>query len=187
MRSSKWELGYSAWLSFSFFRGSERFTSRAPYRVWPVWRCEAPLLRFACFAWPRASETEDILVSTGDPQRAPGAASIYIAIGISGLTALGAEVIWTRLLSLMLGATVYTFSIILAVFLLGLWAGSSAGAFLGRRTAHPQVALAAYQFLLAAAIAWTGYTLSHSSPYWPIDPWLSLDPWFNFEIDLMRC
>ena len=33
--------------------------------------------------------------------------AIYIAIALSGLTALGAEVVWTRLLSVMLGATVY--------------------------------------------------------------------------------
>ena len=52
-------------------------------------------------------------------QRAPGAVFVYAAIAFSGLTALGAEVVWTRLLSLLLGATVYTFSIILAVFLTG--------------------------------------------------------------------
>ncbi len=57
--------------------------------------------------------------------RAPGVPLVYVAIALSGLTALGAEVVWTRLLSLLLGATVYTFSIILAVFLFGLWAGSS--------------------------------------------------------------
>src|SRR6185312_16622098 len=39
---------------------------------------------------------------------------IYVVIALSGFTGLGAEVIWTRLLSLMLGGTVYTFSIILA-------------------------------------------------------------------------
>src|ERR1051326_7838149 len=50
---------------------------------------------------------------------------IYLVIALSGCSALGAEVLWTRLLSLLLGGTVYTFSIILAVFLLGLWAGSS--------------------------------------------------------------
>src|SRR5262249_31717757 len=55
---------------------------------------------------------------------------IYVVIAFSGATALGAEVVWTRLLSLLLGATVYTFSIILAVFLMGLWAGSGAGALL---------------------------------------------------------
>jgi len=115
-----------------------------------------------------------------------GAMLVYLAIALSGLTALGAEVVWTRLLSLLLGPTVYTFSIILAVFLSGLWAGSSAGSSLARRLERPRLALAACQILLAAALAWTGYTMAHSLPYWPVDPWLSLDPWFNFELDLVR-
>ena len=37
----------------------------------------------------------------------------------AGFTALGAEVVWTRQLSLLFGASVYTFSLILAVFLDG--------------------------------------------------------------------
>jgi spermidine synthase len=118
--------------------------------------------------------------------RAAGRVLVYLAIGLSGLTALGAEVVWTRLLSLLLGATVYTFSIILAVFLAGLWAGAGAGSSLARRLGQPRRALAACQLLLALAIAWTAYTVSHSLPFWPVDPWLSLDPWFNFELDLLR-
>src|SRR5205807_7093855 len=62
----------------------------------------------------------------------PVARGVYIAIAMSGLAALGAEVVWTRLLSLILGGTVYTFSLILAVFLAGLGIGSSIGAFLAR-------------------------------------------------------
>ena len=58
---------------------------------------------------------------------APGKRAVYFVIALSGLCALGAEVIWTRLLSLSLGATVYTFSIILAVFLAGIGIGSSIG------------------------------------------------------------
>ena len=103
------------------------------------------------------------------------------------MSALGAEVIWTRLLSLMLGATVYTFSIILAVFLVGLGIGSSIGAFLSRGRVRPRIALGCCQMLLAAAIAWTAYMLADSLPYWPIDPWLSTSPWFNFQLDLVRC
>ena len=103
------------------------------------------------------------------------------------MTALGAEVVWTRLLSLLLGATVYTFSIILAVFLVGLWAGSSAGSFLARRVRDPRLALAACQILLAVAIAWTAWTLAYVLPYWPVDPWLSTSPWFNFDLDVARC
>jgi spermidine synthase len=118
--------------------------------------------------------------------RAPGATLVYCAIALSGLTALGAEVVWTRLLSLELGATVYTFSIILAVFLLGLWGGSSAGSLLVRRISDPRLALAACQILLAAAIAWTAFSLTFSLPYWPVDPWLSTNPWVTFDLDLTR-
>ena len=136
----------------------------------------------------RASDAaEPEAVTAVSAQRAPGALLVYIAIALSGLCALGAEVVWTRLLSLLLGATVYTFSIILAVFLMGLWAGSTAGSFLSRRVTHSRIALAGCQILLAIAIAWTAYTMAHSLPFWPVDPWLSLNPWFNFEIDLMRC
>jgi spermidine synthase len=119
--------------------------------------------------------------------RASGAIFIYVAIALSGLTALGAEVVWTRLLSLLLGATVYTFSIILAVFLIGLWAGSTAGSWLAARIADARLALAACQVLLAAGIAWTAFTLAYSLPYWPVDPWLSISPLFNFDLDMTRC
>jgi spermidine synthase len=54
--------------------------------------------------------------------------AVYLAIALSGAAALGAEVVWTRLLSLTLGATTYTFSMILGVFLTGLGIGSAAGA-----------------------------------------------------------
>src|SRR5580700_7959515 len=120
-------------------------------------------------------------------KRAPAVMFVYAAIAFSGLTALGAEVVWTRLLSLLLGATVYTFSIILAVFLTGLWAGSGAGSFLARRVRDPRLALAGCQILLAVAIAWTAFTLAYVLPGWPVDPWLALNPWANFDLDLTRC
>jgi spermidine synthase len=120
-------------------------------------------------------------------RRAPRAMLVYVVIAISGLSSLGAEVVWTRLLSLLLGATVYTFSIILAVFLLGLWAGSSFGSFWARRTRQPRVALAACQILLAGAIAWTVFSITQVLPYWPVDPQLTVNPWFSFDLDIMRC
>jgi spermidine synthase len=118
---------------------------------------------------------------------APGTWSVYVAIALSGLTALGAEVVWTRILSLILGATVYTFSIILAVFLVGLGIGSSAGSAMARRLAEPRLALSACQWLLTAAIAWTAWMLASSVPYWPINPSLAASPWFIFQIDILRC
>ncbi len=113
--------------------------------------------------------------------------AVYAAIALSGAGALAAEVIWTRLLSLLLGATVYTFSIILAVFLVGLGIGSAAGAFLARTSTRPRVALGCCQLLLCFAIAWTALMLSKSLPFWPINPYLSTSPWFNFQLDLVRC
>jgi spermidine synthase len=111
---------------------------------------------------------------------------VYAAIAISGATALAAEVIWTRILSLLYGGTVYTFSLILAVFLLGLGIGSSIGSALARSLERPRVALSWCQMLLGGAIAWAAYMLTQSLPYWPIDPSMSKSPWYTFQLDLVR-
>ncbi len=124
-------------------------------------------------------------VEISAPRR--GSSLVHVAIAVSGVAAMGAEVVWTRLLSLLLGGTVYTFSIILAVFLLGLWGGSTAGSLLARRMKDVRTGLAGCQLLIAIAVGWTGFTLAWSLPYWPVDPWLSLNPSFNFQLDLVRC
>lgn len=116
-----------------------------------------------------------------------GSWPVYITIALSGFCALGAEVIWTRLLSLMLGATVYTFAIILAVFLAGLGIGSSVGAYLSRGKIRPRTALGISQILLTSAVAWTAFMLARSIPYWKISPWLSQGLWGHFFFDLLRC
>ena len=120
-------------------------------------------------------------------QPAPGAWAVYVAIALSGMTALAAEVIWTRLLSLLLGATVYAFALILAVFLLGLGIGASIGSALGGKMARPRAALGWCQILLCGAMAWTAYQLAKSLPYWPIDSARAANPWFRMRLDLLRC
>jgi spermidine synthase len=111
--------------------------------------------------------------------------NIYLTVALSGASALGAEVVWTRLLGLMLGATVYTFSIILAIFLVGLGIGSTVGSIISR-SVRARAGLGYSQLLLAAAIALTAFSLARSLPYWPINPLLSHDPWFTFQIDIVR-
>ena len=120
------------------------------------------------------------------PPTTPAVWSIYLAIGLSGMAALGAEVIWTRLLSLMLGGTVYTFSIILAVFLIGLGIGSSFGSWLSRGSTSPRLLLGGCQLLLVGAIAWAAYQLTQSIPYWPVNPEYASTPWHLFQLDLVR-
>ncbi len=124
------------------------------------------------------------------PAREPitrGNALVYLAIAGSGLTALGAEVVWTRLLSLLLGGTVYTFSIILAVFLVGLGIGSGLGSIISRRAVAPRLVLALCQLSLCAATAWAAYVINQSLPYWPVNPSLSKSPWITFQLDMVRC
>jgi spermidine synthase len=112
--------------------------------------------------------------------------AIYVVTALSGLCALGAEAIWTRTLSLLFGASVYTFSIIVAVFLTGLGIGTGIGSTLSRLLVRPRVALGWCQLLAAGAIAWTAFSLDASLPYWPINPALSSNVWINFELDIAR-
>jgi spermidine synthase len=132
-----------------------------------------------------------VITATADTPPVATAASevsrlVYIAIALSGLTALGSEVVWTRVLSLMFGATTYTFSLILAVFLVGLGIGSSLGSAMARNLSNPRIALGWCQLALCACLAWAAYTTGASLPYWPINPSISTSLAFNFQLDLMR-
>jgi len=118
---------------------------------------------------------------------APMDRAVLVTIALSGMCALGAEVVWTRLLSLMLGATVYTFSIILAVVLLGLGIGSSIGSAISRGSMRPKVALGVAQLLVAFAVTWTALNISDSLPFWPVNPSLLTNPWIFFQFDIARC
>jgi spermidine synthase len=143
----------------------------------------------ALFSFGMARRTPDHAVAQpGEPKRGfwiGGSTPVYLAIAISGATALGAEVVWTRLLSLLLGATVYTFSIILAVFLVGIGIGSWVGALAGRG-AKPAVSLGICQLSLVAGIAWSALMIAQSVPFWPVNPLLSTDPMYTFQIDMAR-
>jgi len=119
-------------------------------------------------------------------RRASGAVGVYAVIALSGFTALAAEVVWTRLLSLLFGATTYTFSLILAVFLFGLGIGSTVGSSMASRVVRPRIALGWCQLALCACMAWTAYVISQSLPYWPINPSAVSNPWINLQVDSVR-
>ena len=134
---------------------------------------------------PYAPTPSDPAVKTGSSP-APPVSPVLISIALSGLCALAAEVVWARNLSLLLGATVYTFSIILAVFLTGLGLGSSVGATVARQSTQPRLALALCQLLQVAAIAWAARAVAVQLPYWNISDAILANPWSKFRFDLWR-
>ncbi|MEQ1857812.1 MAG: fused MFS/spermidine synthase, partial [Longimicrobiales bacterium] len=118
-------------------------------------------------------------------QMAPGSGLVLFSIAISGATALGAEVVWTRLMSLNFGGTTYTFSLILASFLFGIGVGSGVGSAMARHLNDPRKALGWAQLLVVAGIAWAGYVLLRALPNWPVNPSIAT-PWFNMQFDFVR-
>ena len=122
-------------------------------------------------------------------QRAPGAALVYVAIALSGLTRAGRRS--------GVDAAALAAAGRYGLHLFDHSGGVSLGA-VGRQqrrfvygaprpAGEPRLALAACQILLAVAIAATAYTLTYILPYWPVDPWLSTSPWYNFDLDVTRC
>jgi spermidine synthase len=82
-----------------------------------------------------------------------------LAVALSGFTALVYEVVWTRLLALVIGPTTYAFATMAASFITGLAIGSAAGARLARRTDRPAtwLSLTLIGGALAATLAgWIG-------------------------------
>lgn len=75
---------------------------------------------------------------------------LRLAIVLSGVAALGYEVIWTRILVLVMGSSVYAFTMMLGTYILGLAAG---GFWIGRyidRLWSPVTVLQHLQFAIAA-------------------------------------
>ena len=57
---------------------------------------------------------------------------VFFGIGLSGFCAMGYEVLWTRILSIAIGASAYGFTLLLMAFLSGIALGSIAYGFAGR-------------------------------------------------------
>ena len=131
------------------------------------------------------ADATGINVPTHESTKSTGHRAIYVAVGISGACAMGAQVIWTRNMGLMLGLTVYAFTNILAAFLIGLGGGAALGAMLGRGK-MPHVALGWCQILAVFGIAWTAYNISTALPNWPIDTYQASQPIYIFQMDFVR-
>lgn len=147
-------------------------------------------LAIAAIALQASRRAAPLLLSADAASRAgspPARAwAVYIVIALSGAAALAAEVIWTRLLSLLLGATVYTFAMILAVFLSGLGVGSAVGAWVARRSRRPQQALALCQLLQIVGVGWAALMIAVVLPNWPLNADQVESAWLTMHLDLTR-
>jgi spermidine synthase len=98
-------------------------------------------------------------------QRSDGAQSIAIrlmivAFGLSGFAALAYEVLWTRVLSMILGTTVYAFSIMLTAFLCGLALGSFISSRFIDRIKHLVTIFGTYQIAIGCFGAFSVFIFS---------------------------
>jgi spermidine synthase len=96
---------------------------------------EAPILAPAPAPGLAATETADLAAPASLADRWPSRSLPLIVAFVSGLTSLGYQVLWTRLLASGSGNTTYVFTAILTVFLIGIATGA---AFVARRLGRGQ-------------------------------------------------
>jgi len=90
--------------------------------------------------------------------------AVLLAFGVSGATAMTLQVLWTRTLAVLLGSSVFSFTLILLAFLTGLGAGAAVFARASQRTPHPVRWLAALHLATALAVGLT-YLFTDTVPY----------------------
>jgi spermidine synthase len=104
---------------------------------------------------------------------------VFSCLAISGLCSMAYQTIWTRLISMVIGTTVYAFTVILAAFLLGIVLGSLL--YRGWFTRHSLLALAWTQLTV-------GLFVLFSMPFFDELPFLFLkifaetrENWFLYQ------
>jgi spermidine synthase len=112
------------------------------------------------------------------PYSARTRAAVFWAIGVSGLLSLAYEVVWARLLATLFDATVYSFAIMLAVYLLGLAVGSAAMKPLMRRPLPWPAVLAGVEFAIGLASLFSIFYLTRYG--WAAQETM---PWVPFIAD----
>lgn len=127
----------------------------------------AALVLLASLRRPRAAASPDDALSLDaaapveeSPPARPDATPrerrlALVAFGISGAVAMVYQVLWTRALAIVIGSSVYGFTLILLAFLVGLAVGAAITARLVERARLPLAWLGAVHLLTAAAIGFS--------------------------------
>jgi spermidine synthase len=121
-------------------------------------------IALVAFAAARAVRVAPQQAADAEPEAAPPAASpaqrralqlAWWGTAVGGLCALALEVMWTRGISMAVGATTYSFTVMLAAFLTGIWIGSWLHAALPLRRVGPVLQLGFVMCALGLASALT--------------------------------
>ena len=97
---------------------------------------------------PKTQIPKNLRPDPGSPIPITAAAVSLAAMGLAGM---GMEILWFRHFSILLGEFRAVFALLLAIILLGIGAGSLAGAYVQRRIAHPAQTLIVIQGMFVAA------------------------------------
>jgi spermidine synthase len=89
---------------------------------------------------------------------------VLIGFALSGLTAMTLQVLWTRALAVVLGSSVFSFTLILLAFLVGLGGGSVVFGRVADRVAQPVRALALLHLGIAATVG-LSYLITDELPF----------------------
>ena len=101
------------------------------------------------------------------PVAPPGAAArrlVLAGFGLSGLTAMTLQVLWSRALAVVLGSSIFSFTLILLAFLIGLGSGSAVFGRLADRETNPVRALGLLHLTVVAAVG-LSYVVSDELPF----------------------
>ncbi len=96
---------------------------------------------------------------TTKPQRF----AALLAFFMSGLASMNLQVVWNRAMAMVIGASVYSFSLVLIAFLVGLALGSAVFSKLSKRVANPVLILALVE-LAVAGLAMANYLYMDDLP-----------------------
>lgn len=110
--------------------------------------------------WIRRSAEVAPAEAVAPPSAPPDGPSFRLSallFACSGFLALSLEIVWFRLLAVMLKSTAFTFGTVLAVYLLGLGGGASIGSALAGRTRRPDLG---FFWLQAGAAMYAGVSLT---------------------------
>ena len=121
---------------------------------------------------PMAARTGSFAAGAGVEVSSRPTLALALAF-VSGLTSLGYQVLWTRLLSSGTGNSTYVFTLILGMFLIGITIGATLFAY-SRRSIRNPIGLIAIAQVIVAAVAIGGLVLVIGDPG-KIDPGNALE------------